>query len=340
MLGEIQAVLMNQANNLVFHTIVKSYHRNSKLKPHVISSDIEHDSVKLVLEKYRDQGDIDLSYVPIQISRGGVIDVDDVISCIRPNTCLISLMLANNEIGSIQPIFGISQQVRTHTPKRTAENLKLAGLEKILIHTDAAQAIGKIPVDVNNLAVDYLTIVGHKFYAPRIGALYVRDLGETSSAPLIPMFYGGGQERNFRPGTENTGMIAGLGKAAELVTANIENYSSHMRLVRNYLEKKLVDMFGRKNLHFNGKDRLPNTCNVSILSGLTGAEILSKCKLVQASVGAACHAQNIPSHILWSIGISKDIASKALRLSVGRHTSFEDIDRAVEDIRQALANDT
>merc|ERR1712179_894396 len=143
-------------------------------------------------------------------------------------------MMANNETGVIQPIQEIGLMIR-----RLQKDRKF----KILFHTDAAQAIGKIKVDVAELGVDYLTIVGHKFYAPRIGAMYVRGAGSKQSAPMYPLLYGGGQERNFRPGTENTGMIAGLGEASQLVVDNIPSYQVHMRTVRDYLEESLKKTF-------------------------------------------------------------------------------------------------
>ncbi|XP_042202425.1 selenocysteine lyase-like [Callorhinchus milii] len=150
-------------------------------------------------------------------------------------------------------------------------------LGRVLLHTDAAQALGKIRVNIEELGVDYLTVVGHKFYGPRVGALCVRDLG--AGTPLVPMLFGGGQERNFRPGTENTPMIAGLGKAAELVCQHLDEYERHMRQMRDYLEELLLAAFGTERLHFNGhfsgSDRLPNTCNVSILGPcLQGAPAL------------------------------------------------------------------
>ncbi|CAG2213331.1 SCLY [Mytilus edulis] len=201
---------------------------------------------------------------------------------------------------------------------------------------DAAQAIGKIEVDVEDLGVDYLTVVGHKFYGPRIGAIYVRNLGD-KDVPLYPMLYGGGQERNYRPGTENTVMISGLGKAAELVVKNIICYKNHLSSIRDYLEIKLQEAF-KDRIHLNGKfttsERLPNTCNVSILSDKL--QVLSNCRILQASIGAACHSQNRPSPILLAIGVPESVARNALRLSVGRETTKDDIDCVIQDLIQAV----
>lgn len=211
----------------------------------------------------------------------------------------------------------------------------------MLVHTDAAQALGKRRVDVRDLGVDFLTIVGHKFYGPRIGALYVRGLGEHT--PLYPMLFGGGQERNFRPGTENTPMIAGLGKAAELVAENCEAYEAHMRGVRDYLEERLVAEFGKRihlNSQFPGSERLPNTCNFSIQGPqLQGRAVLAQCRMLLASVGAACHSDlgDRPSPVLLSCGIPVDVARNAIRLSVGRSSTRTEVDLVVQDLRQAVA---
>ncbi|XP_077998899.1 selenocysteine lyase-like [Glandiceps talaboti] len=328
-----------EANNLVIHTAMKHFHdtfpqsHGSPCLPHIITSNLEHDSVKLVIDNFVDEEKIEASFIPASKLTGHV-EVEDIIAAVRPNTCLVTIMMANNETGVIQPITEIMKAVKLLNRDPKTE------LPRILLHTDAAQAIGKICVDTQELGVDYLTVVGHKFYAPRIGALFVKGPGK--STPLSPMFYGGGQERNFRPGTENTGMIAGLGKAAELVVKNIDQYEKHMREVRDYLEDRLTKIFGER-VHFNGRfensKRIPNTCNVSIRGeGLQGNKILKCTKHIQASVGAACHSDlhSKPSHILLAVGIPYDIATNALRLSVGRHTSKEDIDVVVEDIREAI----
>eukprot|EP00057_Strongylocentrotus_purpuratus_P012042 XP_011666516.1 PREDICTED: selenocysteine lyase-like [Strongylocentrotus purpuratus] len=279
----------------------------------------------------------DVTFVPASVETGRV-EADSIVKAIQPTTCLVTIMHANNETGVIQPVEEIFRRLKgiSHDPSQV--------VPRILLHTDAAQTIGKIRVDVDILNADYLTIVGHKFYAPRIGALYVRGGGVTSErgVPLHPMLFGGGQERNLRPGTENTAMIAGLGKAAELVTENIEQYDSKMRKVRDYLEELLKSTFPGQ-VCFNGKlkgsERIPNTCNVSFLgTNRQGRKILSKVKRLQASVGAACHSDtgDRPSHILLAIGVPNEVATNALRLSVGRHTTLEDIDAVVKDIQDSL----
>ncbi|XP_072556012.1 selenocysteine lyase [Paramormyrops kingsleyae] len=331
-----------EANNLVFYTAVKHFwdswgatllnEKQTTVLPHIITSSIEHDSVKITADSLLKEGKADITFVKVSKVTGRV-EVNDVLAAVRPNTCLISVMLANNETGVIMRIKELCQRVQLLNVQRSGP--------RILLHSDGAQAVGKVKVDVQELGVDYLTIVGHKFYGPRIGALYVNKPG--SITPLFPMFFGGGQERNFRPGTENTPMIAGLGKAAELVNLHLPEYEAHLCDIKKYLEQRLQTVFGKEKIHFNshfpGSETLPNTCNVSLLGpGLEGWKVLSSCRWLLASVGAACHSDKVerPSHILLSCGISPKVAANALRLSVGRRTTRKDIDLAVEDLREAV----
>ncbi|XP_074734006.1 selenocysteine lyase isoform X1 [Strix uralensis] len=331
-----------EANNMVIQTARRHFCENQARPgdgwgtPHIVTSSVEHDSVRLPLEQLVKESLAEVTFVAVS-PQSGRAEVDDVLAAIRPTTCLVSIMLANNETGVIMPVTELSQRVRALNQQRAA-----VGLPRILVHTDAAQMIGKGRVDVQELGVDYLTIVGHKFYGPRIGALYVRGPGITT--PLHPMLFGGGQERNFRPGTENTPMIAGLGQAAELVSKNWEAYEAHMRDVRDYLEARLEASFGKQrihlNSHFTGSKRLCNTSNFSILGpGLQGRRVLSRCQTLLASVGAACHSEkgDRPSSILLSCGIPCDVAQNALRLSVGRDTTRADVDLVVQDLVQAVA---
>ncbi|XP_075385602.1 selenocysteine lyase [Tenrec ecaudatus] len=339
-----------ESNNLVIHSVVQHFLKNQTSKgakaerqplgegarPHIITCTVEHDSIRLPLEHLEEEGTAAVTLVPMS-KVSGQAEVDDILAAVRPTTCLVTIMLANNETGVVMRVPEISQRIDALNTQRAA-----SGLPRILVHTDAAQALGKRRVDVEDLGVDFLTIVGHKFYGPRIGALYIRGLGEQT--PLYPMLFGGGQERNFRPGTENTLMIAGLGKAAELVSQNWETYEAHMREVRDYLEDRLQEAFGKKRIHFNsqfpGTERLSNTCNVSILGPrLQGHLVLAKCRRLLASVGAACHSDlgDQPSPVLLSCGIPPDVARNAIRLSVGRATTKADVDLVVDDLKQAVA---
>lgn len=339
-----------EANNLVIHSVVRQFQtihtargdtaqRHSPAEgatPHIITCTVEHDSIRLPLEHLVEERVAAVTFVPVS-TVSGQAEADDVLAAVRPTTCLVTIMLANNETGVIMPIPEISRRVKALNQERAA-----SGLPAVLLHTDAAQALGKRRVDVEDLGVDFLTIVGHKFYGPRIGALYVRGLGELT--PLHPMLFGGGQERNFRPGTENTPMIAGLGKAAELVAENCEAYEAHMRDVRDYLEERLAAEFGKEKIHLNsqfqGTERLPNTCNFSFRGPqLQGYSVLAQCRTLLASVGAACHSDqgDRPSPVLLSCGIPFDVARNALRLSVGRSTTRAEVDLVVQDLKQAVA---
>ncbi|XP_023727575.1 selenocysteine lyase isoform X2 [Cryptotermes secundus] len=329
-----------EANNMVIFGIVSYYEdwlksvsflKVTNEKPHVITTNVEHDAVILPIRHLEKTGAIDVSI--IHVSTRGCVVPQDILSKISHTTCLITVMLANNETGVIMPVEEIGRCIKEVNKQRKAENLI-----RILYHTDAAQGVGKIQVDVQELNVDYLTVVGHKFYGPRIGCLYARGIGQET--PVYPLLHGGGQERGYRPGTENTPMIAGLGEAARLVCENLSTYSRHMKIIRDYLEEELKEAFGEGNVIFNcSKDvrRLPNTCSVSLIGvELVGHVVLSKCAHIMASIGAACHAQNKPSGILLASGIPHHQAINSIRLSVGRETTKGDIDIAIEDLKQSV----
>ncbi|XP_023980243.1 selenocysteine lyase isoform X5 [Physeter macrocephalus] len=338
-----------ESNNLVIHSVVKHFHKihaavgdtaehPSPVEgalPHIITCTVEHDSIRLPLEHLVEEQVAEVTFVPVS-KVNGQAEAEDILAAVRPATCLVTIMLANNETGVVMPVPEISRRVRALNQQRAA-----GGLPGVLVHTDAAQALGKRRVDVRDLGVDFLTVVGHKFYGPRVGALYVRGLGELT--PLYPMLFGGGQERNFRPGTENTPMIAGLGKAAELVTENCEAYEAHMRDVRDYLEERLAAEFGKRihlNSQFPGAERLPNTCNFSIQGPqLQGRLVLAQCRTLLASTGAACHSDHgdRPSPVLLGCGVPLDLARNAVRLSVGRSTTQAEVDLVVQDLKQAVA---
>jgi selenocysteine lyase len=331
-----------EANNMVFHSVLHDFNSNKQsnfVKPHIIISSIEHDSVKLVVDYFVKNNMAEASEV--KTNKNGIVNMQNLIDSIKQNTCLISLMLANNETGVIQPVKFLSAKLEELGYNRK-DGLKS---QRIFIHTDAAQAIGKIKVDVQDLDVDYLTIVGHKFYGPRIGALYARRCqsdSEFDKAPLYPLFFGGNQENSLRPGTENTPMIVGLGKAAELVTINLQVYNEHMKEIRDYLESSLESEFGSDNLHFNGKfntERLPNTCNVSFIANqkLNGKRILNNTKYLEASTGACCHSNSVhASRVLIAMNVPVHIASNSIRFSVGRETQKRDIDIIIKDLKETM----
>jgi len=280
-------------------------------------------------------GHCNVTWVPV-VPGTGRWTVESVLAAVTPHTCLVTLMIANNETGILQPVAELFSALRSLTPART---------RPLLLHTDAAQAVGKLPVSVTELQADLLSLTGHKFYGPRVGALYVR-----AGTKLTPMFYGGGQEAGQRAGTENTVMVAGLGAAASLVTANLAQYSAHMREMRDYLRDRLISSF----MLVTGEERrplgrgevcwrylplhtLPNTLSVR-LGGQTGAELLARCAgKVEASTGAACHTGAGPSQVLLASFLWGEVgARETVRLSVGRETTREEIDRAVGALVQAV----
>ncbi|CAL4139995.1 unnamed protein product, partial [Meganyctiphanes norvegica] len=345
-----------ESNNMVLHCAVTHFRKwcmtqdspiYHHLRPHVITTKVEHDAIKLPLH-HRYQIDTDVTYLGVENLPEAVLE------SIRPSTCLITVMLANNETGIMFSVAHIGRLLAEVNKKRENE-----GLFKVLLHTDAAQAIGKVPVDVTDLNVDYLTVVGHKFHGPYIGALYIRSLG--IKTPVYPMFYGGGQEQAYRPGTENTPMIAGLGQASLLVYNNIHDYHASMKKTRNYMERLLKKFFGNqvkincvdpcnasnpeacsvpprgpKQQHFIFP-RLPNTSSVSFYyKQVSGQEILRYCKIVQSSTGATCHTHTESQSILEASGVCSFHAARTIRLSIGRDTAMEEIDFAIQDIKQSI----
>ena len=279
---------------------------------HVITSAIEHVAV---LDPCRAllKGGIDLTILPI--NSDGVVNVEDVRSAIRPETVLISLMLANNEIGTIQPIEEIG---------------KIAAEKGIVFHTDAVQAAGKIPLEVDNLGVNLLSISAHKFCGPKgVGALYIRK--ETAIAPL---FYGGHSERDRRPGTEDVAAIAGMGRAAELATYALAEDSRRIAGLRDRLERELLSRV--PHLWINGAraPRVPNTSSLTF-PFIEGESIVIALDLkgIACSTGAACSSGAVePSHVLLALGLAPEDARASLRLSLGHQTTDAEIDFAIETI--------
>eukprot|EP00124_Ichthyophonus_hoferi_P002664 Ihof_evm5s191 gene=Ihof_evmTU5s191 len=313
-----------ESNNQVFYSVVREFkilHHNShgdKIipRPHIVLTNLEHDSITKLADFLGKIDEIESTMVCTRPS--GAVSTSDMIAAVKENTVLVTVMHANNETGVIQPVEEIAEALRKLN-EESGRNVRL--------HVDAAQSIGKIPVDVRALGCDYLTVVGHKFYGPRVGALYVRGLGREGGTTVMPLLCGGGQENGLRSGTENTPMIAGLGEACRLVVENLSLYSAHLALMRDHLEDQLEEAFGKDRIHVNGRSeeskRIPNTCNVSILGeGLSGRKILEVVPSVQAALGSACHANVFrPSTILLSMGIPSEVALCAIRMSVGRETT-------------------
>lgn len=295
-----------EANNLAIKGVYFA-HREKFTKPHFVTSTIEHPSVSAPLRFLQRLG-AEVTEVPVD--RFGKVDPDEVRRTIRPNTVLISIMHSNNEVGTIQPIAEISAIAREH---------------HVLMHTDAAQSVGKIVVDVEEMKVDFLTIAGHKLYGPKgIGAMYIRE-----GVSLEPLLHGGDQEAGHRAGSESAMLAAGLGAACAI---SHEWLSSDQLLnLRDRFWNLLRQQFDNRIL-LNGhpSQRLPNTLNVSF-PGQNGAEMLARLDAVAASTGSACHAGDVGgSPVLKAMGIADSIAVGAIRFSLGRTTTQDEIDDVVE----------
>jgi len=282
---------------------------------HIITSSIEHPAV---IEVCRFMGGHGFSVTVLPVDQEGLVNISDVAAAIRPDTIMISIMHANNEVGTIQPIEAIA---------------KLARKQGILMHTDAAQSMGKIPARVDELGVDLLSAAGHKIYAPKGGGvLYIRDGIEPTA-----FCHGAGQENGRRAGTENVLEIVGLGKACEIAEQGLADHAEHMKAMRDRLELGLAQTL--KDIRFNGhrEKRLPNTCSVSFLE-LEANRILEEIGLdVAASAGAACHSDRVEiSHVLKAMQVPEPWAKGTLRFTTGRYTTAEEIDRTLDVVVSAV----
>jgi cysteine desulfurase len=289
-------------------------------RDHIVTSAVEHPAVLATCRYLRRRLGLRLTLVPVDAD--GMIDADDVRRAIEPRTALVSIMHANNEVGTLQPI---------------AEIAALAHELGVLVHTDAAQSVGKLPVDVGALGVDLLTLTGHKFYGPKgIGALYVRP-----GTRLDPLIHGGGQEHGLRAGTENVPYIAGLGAAATLAGNRLRR-GDHLRMrrLRDRLHARLQAAIPGLELNGHMRDRLPNTLNVSF-PGIDGARLLARSPMIAASTGSACHSgQTDPSGVLTAMGLGATRARGAVRLSLGYDTTAAEIDAAAAALAAAAVLDT
>jgi cysteine desulfurase len=293
----------SEANNLA---IKGTFFALSRQGAHIITSAIEHPAV-LAPCRFLERLGGSVTYLPVD--RTGLIDPEDVRRAITPQTLLISIMHANNEVGTIQPLTEIGAIARQHG---------------IRFHTDAAQSVGKIPTKVDELGVDMLTIAGHKLYAPKsVGALYVRQ-----GIELEPVIHGAGHESGRRAGTESALLAVGLGLACAMA-ADLAPMK-RIQVLRDRFWEALEDRFGEAVvLNGHSTRRLPNTLNVSFV-GRTGAEILSQLRDVAASTGSACHSGRIElSPVLAAMRVPDRVGMGAIRFSLGRHTTSNEIDEVM-----------
>lgn len=296
-----------EANNLALRGVARALRHKGR---HLIISTVEHPSVLAPAERLRAEG-WEVTALPVD-SHGGVLP-RQLAAALRPDTVLVSVMHANNEVGTLQPVSELSRIARA------------AG---VLVHTDAAQSIGKVPVDVHELDVDLLTVAGHKFHAPKgVGALYIRN-GTT----LDPLLVGAGQENGLRPGTENVPHIVALGAAAHLARERLSETATRMRTLRDHLHDRLLAAIPDLLLNGHPDYRLPNTLNVSF-PGCSGRALLAAAPDIAASVGSACHEEgDAVSGVLAAMGVEAARARGAVRLSLGAAHSEQEISRAAESL--------
>ncbi|MGI5286487.1 cysteine desulfurase family protein [Nonomuraea polychroma] len=285
-------------------------------RPHVIIQATEHPAVLQTCHALQRLHGARVTVLPVD--GDGLVEPAALAAALDEDTVLVSVMAANNETGALQPISDLAALAHQHG---------------VLLHCDAAQAVGKIGVDVEALGVDLLTVVGHKMYAPKgVGALYVRD-----GVELEPVVYGGGQERGLRAGTENVALAAALGTAAELAARDLASGEpARLAALRDDLHQRLAyGLPGRVHLNGPGQRRLPNTLNVSI-DGVLGHDLLTAAPEIAASTGSACHSgTHTPSPVLTAMGVDAAHALAAVRLSLGRWSTPADIDMAATALIKA-----
>lgn len=301
-----------ESNNFAIKgTALANRHRGN----HIITSAVEHPSVAEVCRYLQGKG-FRVTFLPVD--GYGLVSAAQVERAITPQTILITVMHANNEVGTIQPIAEIAATARKHG---------------IIMHTDAAQSVGKIPARVEDLGVDLLSVAGHKLYAPKgVGALYVR-----SGRPLEKLLHGAGHERGMRAGTENVLQIAGLGKACELAGRDLRRNIEHMKKVRDLLQRALDGNVEGLRLNGHPDRRLPNTLSVGF-KGVEANRLLSAMPGVAASAGAACHADSVKvSSVLAAMQVPMEYAMGTVRFSAGKTTTEEEIHRAVDLVTSALS---
>jgi len=297
-----------EADNWAIKGVVDAYSNKGN---HIITSSIEHHAILNTCEFLQKHG-YNVTYLPV--NEYGYVNPEDVENAITEDTILISIMTVNNEIGSVQPISEIAEIARRH---------------KILFHTDAVQAVGHMKIDVNDLGVDLLSMSAHKFHGPKgIGALYVKN-----GVKISNLIHGGGQERGKRAATENVAGMAGMAKAIELATENLDKNIAHMTKMRDRLIKGIKESIPYCRL--NGPDREERNCNNVNFSFkyIEGESILMMLDMkgVAASSGSACASGSLdPSHVLLAIGLPHEIAHGSLRLSVGEETTEEEVDYVIE----------
>ncbi len=306
----------SESDNWALKATAEAYEKKGK---HIITTKIEHHAILHTCEYLEKQRGFEITY--LDVDENGVVKLDELKKAIRPDTILISVMFANNEIGTIQPIREIGEIAQEH---------------KILFHTDAVQAFGQIPIDVDACHIDMLSASGHKLNGPKgIGFLYIRK-----GVKIRSFVHGGAQERKRRAGTENVPGIVGMGAAVERAMRTMETRTAKERKLRDYLIKRIETEIPYCRLNGDRTNRLPNNVNFSFrfIEG-ESLLIMLDMKGICASSGSACTSGSLdPSHVLLAIGLPHEIAHGSLRMTLGEETTREDLDYTVDTLKEIVAN--
>lgn len=307
----------SEANNTVLKSATTCCAFCSENRGHIITSNIEHPSVLNTLQCLENQH---VEVTHIKVNAQGLINPLDVEAAIRPETMMISIMYVNNEIGTIQPIQEIAEIAKKHN---------------IPMHTDAVQAVGKIPIDLQKLPVDFLSMSGHKIYAPKgIGILFKRK----SAKNICPLITGGHQENSMRAGTENTLGIIGLGEAIRQCSIEMEENRIRIGALRDKLEQGIMANLNKVRINGDPKNRSYNITNLSF-TNIEGESILLRLDMhdIAVSTGSACSTGSLePSYVITSLGVDPEIAHSSIRFSLGRETTQEDIENTIEAVTETV----
>lgn len=315
---EVGEVYFTSCGSESDNTAIKEIARaNKKNGNHIITSKIEHPAVIETCEQLKKEG-FEITY--IGVDEKGIVDLEEIKRAIKPTTILISIMFANNEIGTVEPIKEIGKIAKEH---------------KIVFHTDAVQAVGNVRIDVEDMNIDSLSLSGHKFYGPKgVGVLYVKRGIEFQS-----FINGGHQERNKRAGTENVAGIVGIGKAIELAYQNLDEHNKKITELRDYFINQITAKIPKVKINGDMINRLPGNVNISF-EGVDAEGLLLNLDLkkICASSGSACSAGSLePSRVLLAIGLEKEMAKSSLRVTIGKYNTKEEVNYLIESLEEIVS---